>query len=200
MDPFATLGLPRGYELDLTAAAKAHRELSRALHPDRYVQASASERREALSRAVLVNEAWRAVRDPISRAESLMTLLGIAVGDGREPAVDPMFLMEMLEQREALAEARACCDKAAIVALRDRVRSSESEAQGALARGFDQGRAAALVGKLGELRFYRRLVDEASSIINDLDDLAASASSGLGQGSPQPAHGPVSDESPNASK
>ena len=77
---------------------------------------------------------------------------------------------------------------------------AESEAQGALARGFDQGRAAALVGKLGELRFYRRFVDEASSIINDLDDLAASASSGLGQGSPQPAHGPVSDESPNASK
>ncbi len=81
VDPFATLGLPRSYDVDLPAVEKTHRELSRALHPDRFVNAGASERREALSKAVEVNEAWRVVRDPIRRAEALLQLAGAAVGE-----------------------------------------------------------------------------------------------------------------------
>ena len=42
-DPFATLGLARAYDVDLRAVEKVHRDLSRALHPDRYVAASATE-------------------------------------------------------------------------------------------------------------------------------------------------------------
>jgi molecular chaperone HscB len=175
MDPFATLGLPQRYALDLAVAEKAHRELSRALHPDRYAQAGASERRDALSRAVEVNEAFRTVRDPISRAEALMTLLGIAVGDGHEPKADPTFLMDMLEQREALAEARASRNAVAIADLRDAVRATERDAQAELAAGFDSGRAGELVGKLGELRFYRRFIDEAQAILDDLSDRASTA-------------------------
>ncbi len=51
LDPFAVLGLPRAFDVDLRSAEKAHRELSRALHPDRYASAGASERREALGKA-----------------------------------------------------------------------------------------------------------------------------------------------------
>ena len=40
MDPFATLGIARAFDVDLAAVEKMHRELSRALHPDRYVGAS----------------------------------------------------------------------------------------------------------------------------------------------------------------
>ena len=39
VDPFATLGVPRRFDVDLAAVEKTHRELSRALHPDRYVGA-----------------------------------------------------------------------------------------------------------------------------------------------------------------
>src|SRR5580692_8241770 len=107
MDPFATLGIARSYDVDLAAVEKTHRDLSRALHPDRFLGAAPSERRAALSKAVEVNEAWRIVRDPIRRAEALLTLEGAAVGEGKEPQPDAEFLMEMLELREALAEAKA---------------------------------------------------------------------------------------------
>ena len=76
MDPFATLGIVRGYDVDLRAVEKTHRELSRALHPDRFVNAPSSERKAALTKAVAVNEAWRMVRDPIRRAEALLKLAG----------------------------------------------------------------------------------------------------------------------------
>src|SRR6476619_1770759 len=106
MDPFATLGAPRRYDLDLTVLEKTHRELSRALHPDRFAQSGASERRAALEKAANVNEAWRALRDPIRRAEALFRLAGASVGETNEPKASPAFLMEMMEDREALADAR----------------------------------------------------------------------------------------------
>src|SRR5580698_7423282 len=110
MDPFATLGIERKFDIDLSVVEKTHRELSRALHPDRFAGAGASERKMALSRAVEVNESWRAVRDPIKRAEALFTLAGIDVGEDHEPKPSPELLMDMLEQREALAEAKQARD------------------------------------------------------------------------------------------
>src|SRR5690554_1416912 len=117
MDPFATLGAPRRFDLDLTALAKTHRELSRALHPDKFAQASASERRAALEKAANVNEAWRILRDPVRRAEALFTLAGARVGETHEPKPGPLFLMEVMEQREALAEARSSKDLERVRAL-----------------------------------------------------------------------------------
>jgi molecular chaperone HscB len=168
VDPFATLGLPRSYDVDLPAVEKTHRELSRALHPDRFVNAGASERREALSRAVEVNEAWRIVRDPIRRAEALLQLAGAAVGEEKAPPTDPEFLMEMLEQREALAEAKQAKDLARVHEMAKAIEGRSREVEEALGEGFARGEAASLVAKVGELKFYRRFLDEVSAIEDEL--------------------------------
>jgi molecular chaperone HscB len=173
MDPFATLGLPRAYSLDLRAAERTHRELSRALHPDRHARGGASERRQALEQAVLVNEAWRVVRDPIRRAEALFALAGIAVGDTHEPQPAPALLMDMMEQREALAEARGKRDLGRVRALVADMQAREGAARDALARAFDAAggdreKLTPLVAKLGELRYYGRFLEEASAILDDL--------------------------------
>jgi molecular chaperone HscB len=180
IDPFATLGLERTYRLDLRAAEKTHRELSRALHPDKYVSAGASERREALTRAVEVNEAWRVVRDPIQRAEALFTLAGVQVGDTHEPKPASSLLMDMMEQRETLAEAKAKKSVAAVQALVTEMTSREAAVQGSLATAFDDAHGAReklepLVAKLGELRYYRRFLEEASASLESLHDLGISS-------------------------
>jgi molecular chaperone HscB len=164
MDPFEILGLPRRYDVDLAAAEKTHRELSKALHPDKHAGGGATERKDSLNKAVAVNEAWRIVRDPIKRAESLFALLGIPVGEGKEPKADPEFLMDMMEQREALEDAKANKDAAALRALGQVIEDKQADAQRTLAEGFASGESAALTGKLGELRFYRRFLDEVSAV------------------------------------
>jgi molecular chaperone HscB len=163
MDPFATLGIARSYAVDLAAVEKTHRDLSRAMHPDKYVGAGPSERRAALAKAVEVNEAWRIVRDPIRRAEALLRLAGVAVGEEGEPKADPEFLMEMLEQREALSDARQANDLAAVRRMGQTVERRSREVEGALAQGFARGETASLVAKVGELRFFRRFLDEVSA-------------------------------------
>src|SRR5436190_17186161 len=105
MDPFAVLGAPRIFDLDLAVLEKTHRELSRALHPDKFTQAGASERRAVLEKAASVNEAWRTLRDPIRRAEALFALAGFEVGENKEPKPSAAFLMDMMESREELADA-----------------------------------------------------------------------------------------------
>ena len=175
MDPFATLGLPRRYDVDLAAVEKTHRELSRALHPDKYAGAGASERRDSLERAVAVNEAFRIVRDPVRRAEALFTLAGVPVGENVEPKSDPTFLMEMLEQREALSDARDARDVAKIRALVTEVEARAKETEAELGRGFLAASPDALrelVKNLGNLRFFRRFLEESSALEESLLDEA----------------------------
>ena len=172
-DPFEMLGVARRFDLDLAVLEKTHRELSRALHPDRYSQAGASERRAALEKAASVNEAWRTVRDPIRRAEALFRVHGIAVGENNEPPATPTFLMEVLEEREALAEARAAKDLAKVRAVGVTMGGRAKEIEAKLAAGFDRAadpaEIAKLVPLLGELRFYKRFLEEVSAIEEDND-------------------------------
>jgi molecular chaperone HscB len=168
VDPFATLGLARTFDIDMAAAERAHRELSRVLHPDRFVGAGSSERRSALAKAVEVNEAWRVVRDPIRRAEALMKLAGVEVGEDRGPKPDPELLMDMLERREALGDAKAARDLVAVRGMASAVAARVGEVEKELAAGFARGQERQLVGKLGELRFYRRFLDEVSAIEDEL--------------------------------
>ena len=171
-DPFAMLGVERRFDLDLTVLEKTHRELSRALHPDKFAQAGASERRAVLEKAASVNEAWRIVRDPIKRAEALFQLAGIKVGEDNEPKASPAFLMEVLDEREALAEARAAKDLAKVRAVGEAMKKRSEATQKKLADGFaalgsSRGDGAAvekLVPLLGELRFYKRFLDEVLAI------------------------------------
>lgn len=167
-DPFETLGIEPKFDLDFKAVEARHRELSRALHPDRYAQAPAAERRMALSRAIEVNEAWRAVRDPIKRAEALFHRLGVSHGETAEPNPSTDLLMEMMEAREELSDAARAKNMEAVHNLYLKMSLREREVLSALGRGFAEAHsseaARKLIHYLGELRYLRRFLDEVSAI------------------------------------
>ncbi|HEY5146039.1 MAG TPA: Fe-S protein assembly co-chaperone HscB [Polyangiaceae bacterium] len=178
MDVFATLGIAPAFDVDLAAVEKVHRELSRALHPDKYIGASPSERRAALTKAVEVNEAWRVVRDPLKRADALLSLASLAglrsVSEEGAPKADPEFLMDMLEQREALSDAKAAKDLEAVRRLASAIEARVRGVEQVLSAGFKVGTSASaadlsgLALKVGELKFYRRFLDEVSAIEDEL--------------------------------
>ena len=126
------------------------------------------ETRAVLEKAASVNEAWREVRDPIRRAEALFKLGGLAVGEDNEPKASMAFLMEVLEEREALAEARAAKDLAKVSAVGKAMAARAKDVETRLAKGFaanpDRAGLEALVPLLGELRFYKRFLDEVAAI------------------------------------
>jgi molecular chaperone HscB len=178
MDPFATLGLPRRYEIDLDQLESHYRELQRALHPDRHAGASASQRRMSMLKAVEVNDAYRALKDELRRAEALLALYDGARAPGRpEPEEDPDFLIEMLELREALAEAMESNHAARVQELHAKVDRMRADAQRALGQAF--AALAAMPTPASELEPVRRLIGRLKYYRRFLDEVAALHEEGL---------------------
>jgi len=169
MDPFATLGLPPSFELDRRVLEGRFRELQKQLHPDRHASAPASHRRMNLAKAVEVNEAYRALRSEIPRAEALLAALGHeAPAGGSEPA-DPEFLMEVMELREALGEAKAAKDMDAVAVLSARVAKLQTGTRGELASAFARVATAADAvdearALIARMRYFKRFLDEVAVI------------------------------------
>jgi hypothetical protein len=78
--------------------------------------------------------------------------------------------MEVMERREALAEVRQTKNEAALERLIADVRAQASGVETALGREFasPSSNSAEILKRLGELRYYRRFLDEAASIADDL--------------------------------
>lgn len=166
-DPFQILGVEPSFEIDVEALERRHREISKALHPDRYAGRPASERRQALGRAIEVNEAWRTLKDPIRRAEALLRNLGMHVEEGKEAQPSPEFLMEIMEYREGLSGARRERDPETLSRLVSEIRAREARATEALVVAF-RTPSPAIHEHLGALRYYRRFLDEAATIEDEL--------------------------------
>ncbi len=169
-DPFETMGVEPRFDLDLDKLAERHRDLSRALHPDRYAGVPAAERRMALGRAIEVNDAYRVLKDPVRRAEALLRRANVAVGETSEPKPSQALLMDMMERREELADARRAKDLQAVTTLAKVVRDRERDVLSLLGRTLDAegGAVSQALPFLGELRYLRRFLDEVSAIEDDL--------------------------------
>jgi molecular chaperone HscB len=174
-DHCSVLGVPARFDLDVAALEARYRELSRKLHPDRFAKADPRARRAALQRTVQLNEAWRALKDPMKRAEYLLERGGvkIATDDGGARsggvAASPALLMEMLERREELGDARAAHDDAKVARLGEAMRARVALTQARIAEGLageaaaDVARLEAVGRELVALRYYQRFLDEVTA-------------------------------------
>ena len=167
MDPFSALGIEPCFDIDIGVLQERHRELSRALHPDRFVGRPASERRMALSRAIEVNEAWRRLRDPVLRAEALLASMGMQTSEASSSETSPELLMDMMDQRELLAEARSERDTKRVAELKASMQSREQDLLHSLSEAFSREQRSA-PKFLGELRFVRRFLDEVAAAEDDI--------------------------------
>jgi molecular chaperone HscB len=108
-DYFAFMGLPRKLNTDSAELENRFRSLSRQFHPDYFYNAEPGERRASLERSSYLNDAYRTLRDPISRIEYLLKIEGLAPEGPREASkqVPPALLEEVFALNEELDEIRA---------------------------------------------------------------------------------------------
>jgi molecular chaperone HscB len=158
---FDLLGIPVGYRVDAPELERRYRELQSRVHPDRFATGTDIERRLSMQWATRANEAYRTLRDPLDRARYLLQLKGYDTGEESNTSMPPDFLMQQMEWREAVAEASASGDAAALARVREDLRASRSGMLALLERAIDRDAnfdaGCSLVRKL---RFLEKLEDE----------------------------------------
>lgn len=135
---------------------------SRLLHPDRFARASAAEQAAALDASSVLNDAYRALRDPIERAEHVLHIKGL---DAKSNTAPPDLLAEVFELNEALEES----DQAQLDAARERFEKMRAELDAGLDAYFlrwddtgDNATLEAIRAQLNRRRYLTNLIATAS--------------------------------------
>lgn len=121
---FELFHLPQRFAVDMAALDRAYREVQSQVHPDRFVNATDAEKRVAMQWATRANEAYQTLRNPFKRAAYLCELNGIDMQVESNTAMPRDFLMQQMEWREALEDARASKDLEALEELETELRTA----------------------------------------------------------------------------
>ena len=164
---FELFGLPPAFSIDELMLEKAYRDIQSQVHPDRFAHAGDAERRASLQWTTRVNEAFRVLKNPVSRARHLLELHGIDVAFETNTAMPPEFLMQQMELRETLEEAK---DASALDSLRAKLRKEKRQLEGSIAEAIDAKKDyAGAAGLVRKLQFLDRLDEEIDSAYEGIE-------------------------------
>ncbi len=165
---FALFGLPERFAIVLAALDAKWKQLQGAAHPDRFATETAAAQRVAMQWAIRINEAYSRLKDPLARAAYLCTLHGADLQAESNTAMPAAFLMQQMEWREALSEARTL---AAVDALADEVGASRSATLKRLQAQIDDAVAPdwrAVAGTVRGLMFVDKFMSDVDRRIDAL--------------------------------
>jgi molecular chaperone HscB len=166
MKYYEALGLEPNLALDSEDLKKRFYERSRQWHPDRFGRASAPERQQSLDMTALLNDGFRALKDPVTRAEYFLESHGIP--PSKNPP--PELLEEVFELNMALEELREGDSSA-----RPQLESAQERFTAMLTQSAAE--LAALFGRFDQtkdpkvLREIRQLLDRRRYVSNLLRDV-----------------------------
>lgn len=165
---FELFGIEPRFALDPAALDQAWRALQGDVHPDKFATQGAAAQRVAMQWAVRVNEAYRRLKNPVSRAAYLCELNGAPIDAERNTAMPTAFLMRQMAWREALDDASSV---AQVEALAAEVAADHGAALARLQETLDQARDyAAAAEQVRALMFSEKFAED---IDQRLDALAS---------------------------
>lgn len=133
---FVLFGLPERFGLDRADLDARWRKLQASAHPDKFASEGAAAQRLAMQWSVRINEAYRRLREPLSRAAYLCELRGAPINAERNTAMPPAFLVQQMQWREALDEVDG---EAAVIALQNDVAAASASLLEEVAQLLDHG-------------------------------------------------------------
>ena len=167
---FQLFGLPEHYRLDNALLDQQYHALQTQVHPDKFAHLPEAERRMSVQWATRVNEAYQTLRRPISRARYLLALHGVDTQEETNTAMPVDFLMQQMEWREGIEEARQSGNMSELDKLEARLQHEVQRLQESLAVKIDDehGYAAAAEG-VRKLKFMEKLAEEIASAFDAMD-------------------------------
>ncbi|HEX9173015.1 MAG TPA: Fe-S protein assembly co-chaperone HscB [Telluria sp.] len=166
---FDLFQLPPKFDIDMAALDAAYRDVQGQVHPDRFVNATDAEKRVAMQWATRANEAYQTLRNPQKRAHYLCELNGIDLQTESNTAMPMDFLMQQMEWREELGEARMAKDAEALDALDAQVKGERKERLVQVGQQLDAGNYDKAAEGVRALMFLEKFGDEVHYAFEAMD-------------------------------
>lgn len=132
-DYFAMFEMPRKLWMEMSALEQKFLQLSWKLHPDNFVNATPEEREISLKRSSELNDAYRTLREPVTRVEYLLAIEGARKEGQNKQQAPAELLEEVFELNESLDELReAKASGGDTAALKQRLQRAEQNFEGKL--------------------------------------------------------------------
>ena len=166
---YALFELQPSFRLDLDMLASRYRELARAVHPDRFADASEREQRTALERSASLNDAYQTLKSAPKRARYLLAMRGEVP---LEVTVhDPEFLMQQMQWREELEDLQDEADLAGVAVFKRRLKTAQDELNESFAACWDDAAQRDQAERLmRRMQFLDKLSYEVRQLEERLDD------------------------------
>jgi molecular chaperone HscB len=167
-DFFASLGIPRHLAIDVKDLEQRYYALSRKLHPDLFARRSQAERDGADATMAVLNDAWRTLRDPITRALYVLKQEGYDIAEQGTKEVPPELLEEVFDLNMALDEIEQGDSDAAnqVMASRNRFEGMRNEIDADLVEQFAQWDGGGGAKSLQEIRSLLNRRKYVTNLIN----------------------------------
>ncbi len=170
-DFFSLFGLPKTFRLNLSELDSRYRDVQAQVHPDRFANASEAERRLSMQWATRANEAYLTLKKPLERAKYLLELADHDLQAENNTAMPADFLMEQMEWREAVMEARAGGDHHELERLYQRLRGDMDGRYGEVGRLLDEaGDYPLATDRVRRLMFLEKLLYEIDDALASLEE------------------------------
>ncbi len=155
---FDLFGVAQRFAQDRAVLDTRWRALQAEVHPDKFAADGAAAQRVAVQWAVRVNEAYQRLKDPLKRAAYLCELAGQPINAENNTAMPGAFLMQQMEWRESLDEARTAQQ---VETLAEAVSAHRKAALQRLQQLLDdQQDAAAAAQQVRALMFVERFAED----------------------------------------
>jgi molecular chaperone HscB len=170
MNYFAAFDLTPSFALDLKTLAARYRDLQAAVHPDRFVNATDAEKRVAMERTLQVNDAYVTLNDPVKRAMYLLSLVGVDGMDSKDTSMPHAFLIEQMQWRESIADAKIKEDVERLEEMGTELQSMLASLGDTFAAAYDGGHHTVATTLARKMRFTQKLIEEVDQNIGALDN------------------------------
>jgi len=157
---FELFNLPLKFAVDAGALDSAYRDVQSRVHPDKFVNATDAEKRVAMQWATRANEAYQTLKNPQKRAQYLCELNGVDLQVESNTAMPMAFLMQQMEWREELGDARAAKDSDALESLDDQLRKARKQQLAQIEQQINAGDFHAAAQGVRALMFLEKFGEE----------------------------------------
>lgn len=175
MNAFELLGMKASFDIDSDALEKKYMQLCFEHHPDKFTDPI--EQIEASETSAEINAAYQAIKEPESRANVLLSVLG-GPDSSDDKSLPPTLLVDMLEIREEMEAAQYSQDTTKLTELKQWANTERQAYLNRVRELFKQVETAdktnektlqSIRMQLNALRYIERMIEQLDPGYNPID-------------------------------